>query len=645
MARNIFDSQLSDVSGVSTPSGSGIGTPPIVKKASSLDGVGDALNILAKWDAGNQVRREKKENAEVETGVDAAIDSAFQSTFGINERNDINASMDRLEALQQAASQGRGTADRFNLSLMAEAKALKTKYPDKAQLINQAFRDRGLIDPRTSILQKQAKIEQDRATFEEEIRQRQITNAVDSGYAVFNEPGNPGSGINREKTFAAINEAQQIQQRQNARNQALGIYKKTTGEYGVTMRPAYLAEQPQLRSDAWNMALLGVRPAVNELQKMLVGADPNNLQAIKEQAARIVQQADTYRLNQRAAVATTLNSEEFKDHMNFVENEVIVPLTQAVLNIQNASDLNQIKAAAHVLQLFNDNFQLMNYRDAPTLTRLTLFNRDVATAMLNGVKLGEGILAPGLSVANRELATVMDLMPPKEKPKDPDMKFDQPETDYGKEDRETRINFGYGQQKNFIDKSIIAERVEDSYAWVKTQTPLYNAFQERKFSPADTKRISDQMLSANYAANLQHAVNHYPENGAKVGAYSFDVVERRLLDIGRELRTTGGGGKLGTEYQFVWNSASNKLEVKSLKPKKDNVQSAIEGIATGVPGGIGIPTFSQDYGNVRALTERLQELNKAIPHLLKTKKFKPNYEGVSDDEFMQATVQFINGMQ
>lgn len=642
-SKNLFDSDLSEVSAVSAPSRGGGGAPPIVKTASAFDGVDDALRTIANWDINRQKVRERETVAEVDSGVDQAIENAFAESMGDMYQSDIDSTLDRLDALRKAAGQGRDRTDRFNISLMREAKQLKARYPDRTAAINQAFAARGLIDPRTALLNKQAEIEDNRQRAEEARLEKMIGAAVEGGFAVYKEPGNPGSGVDRPATFAAMQNAADIQKRTAETYQRLGLVRDEKGQLGYTIRPEYAAARPQLEADIWNQALIGLRPAVNNLQAMLAAGNPQNLQMIRDETSNLISMADKFRVRIMQESVMSLNPKEREEHMKFVDEVVLQPLLQVATNIRDAKDINQMQAAANVLDWSSKNFQLMNHRDAPTLSRLVFFNRDLATSFLNNVKLNPNFLEGGNNLASRELNTILDMTPPNGTPTDAQIDMDAGEGDYSKEQRATRVQVGIKTQQDFISKGIVASTPADVYGWLGTQKPLYNAFKEAPLSGNDVKRLTDQMLTANYSANLTNAVKHFPEAGRKVGAYSFDVVERRLLDLSRELRTTPVGSKIGQEFAFSYNPSKNKFEIKSLNPKKDGVQTAIEGIAAGVPGGMGVPQFSQDYSRVKVLQDRLNEVNKILPHLAKTRQYKPEYEGVSDDEFLMGFEALLNG--
>lgn len=640
--RNLFNSDLSEVSAVEAAPIRGAGSiPPLMTTPSS--GIGEALGILAKWDASRAPAREAEKVAEVEASVDEAIDVSFNEAMGDLASRDIDLAVDQLSAMREAARQGKDRSDRFNITLMQQAKELKAKYPDRAQLINSAFKERGFIDPRASLLNEQQAVETARLQNEEARQEKMLNAAVEANIAVFNEPGNPGSGVNRTATFAALNEARQNQERTAETMKQLGLVRKEDGTLGYTIRMEYAQARPQLERDIWNQAVIGLRGPVNELQRMLQAANPQNLQEIRQMTGSLMSMADQFRNRILNEVNMSLNPVEREQHMKFVDESVLQPLLQIATNIRDAKDINQMKAAAEVLDFSSKNFQLMNHQDAPGLTRLSLLGREIASSFMNNVKLSPNMLSSGNRMAGKELSAVLDMLPDSAEPKSGQMDLDKSETEFGQDERAHRIGVSTNIQQQFVQKGLIASSDPDTYTWIASQKPLYNASKERLLSGNDVKQLTQQMLTNNYRANLDNAVKRFPEEGAKIGSYSFDVVERRLMDLSRELRTSGAGGQIGKDFAFEYNRSANRFEIKSLNPKKDNVQSAIEGIAAGVPGGMGVTQFSQDYSKVRILQERLTEINNMLPHLAKTKQFKPEYEGVSDDEFLGGLDALLNG--
>lgn len=336
----------------------------------------------------------------------------------------------------------------------------------------------------------------------------------------------------------------------------------------------------------------------------------------------------------------SLNPKEREEHMKFVDEVVLQPLLQVATNIRDAKDINQMKAAANVLDWSSKNFQLMNHRDAPTLSRLVFFNRDLATSFLNNVKLNPNFLEGGNNLASRELNTILDMTPPNGTPTDAQIDMDAGEGDYSKEQRATRVQVGIKTQQDFISKGIVASTPADVYGWLGTQKPLYNAFKEAPLSGNDVKRLTDQMLTANYSANLANAVKHFPEAGRKVGAYSFDVVERRLLDLSREMRTPAtvpmiGRAVVGEDFSFVYDRAANRFKVQASDEWMKRFASS--GVQTNRE------AESRQFAVLPDLKKRLDEINRILPHLAKTKQYKPEYEGVSDDEFLMGFEALLNG--
>lgn len=643
MAKNIFDSGLSEVNAVSSgQSYPALGGPQIVKKNSGIaEAVGAGAGLITAF----LESRDKEEESEITKEVDKSIDTSLLAA-DINSEGDISNVADRLEKLKTAANQGRIVTDKFYISLAQESKRLKTQYPDKSSYINKVFKERGITDPRLELLNDIRKVEEKKRDSQLAREEEIISQASKAGIVVFNEDGNPSSGINRSETLKMAFDAVKTQEEKKRVMSTLGYFQTESGELKPTLRLNYVKLQPALRSATFNEALVGIRPAINEIQGLLRTGDLTKVGDIKRKIDDVIVLADQFRLQQKAD-SVVLNKAEQEDHMAFVDG-LIKDMTQGLLGAKESNDINVIKSATFVMDWWNKNADVLNAKDSPTISRLMRLSPEFAGPLLSIAKYGKGKLESLGSAVGNDLSTFIDMMPkPSGNSGDGDVKLENSESNFGKDQKESRIKTSTTLQQEFINRGIVASNPEESHTWVQSQAPMYNAHIEQALSSNDYKTIFNQITSTNWKANLNIAKSTHPESVNKISSYAYDVAERNLLNTSRELRTDAGGAIMGQDYNIVYDSGLDSFVVKpivkgslgQLDPSSDEYKRAVQFRGSD-------PRLNTGFSQVPAIKNRLDSLNKAYQFMKEFKDSKPGMKSMSNEDWLnQITSSFGQSVQ
>ena len=639
---DILESGLSDVSapgGISVPRAPRLA--PIQTKGNVVEAAADIAKILI---GGGTAIREKNIARDIDSGVEDAVSRSFQTATGVNETLQIDEAVSRLSKLRQAGAQGKDVTDRFQVALLKESKQLKSRFPHRTSVINDAFRKRGLLDPRIQLLNEQAAIEDKRVASQAAREETLINDAFEIGAAVLNEPGNFASGVNREATLNFMTRQVQNEERKNAIYRQMGIATKKTGEKVFTLRSEYIANRKTLQTITFDRALTGLRPMVNQIQQMIANAGPGDINEVKRQLRTLATQADQFRLAQSREAVGNLNPKEAEDHMAFVDR-TISDMARGLVGLEDAKDLSSMKASAQALDIVTKNADIWTARELPSVFRMTRVNPQLVNSIIqvakfkNLQKLSEDI--------GTELTKLTDMMPPATGTStDTDTNLSGSEDDKGTEDKAVRLGAGIQLQSEFISKGIVAKDANETHVWAQSQAPLFNAQVSGELSSNDAGTLANQHASPNWAANFARAQTTHPETAKRLGGYSYDVTERTILNMGRELRSAKFGlGKLGVNYDINYNEEAQKFEVVNLEPRPAGIRTTTGPSRGRIKVGQQEPDPTGRFIQQPGISNRVKQLNKLVPHLTRMRQFKNGPNELNDKEFIDGLTRVVTGQQ
>lgn len=570
---------------------------------------------------------------EVSTAVDEGITKAFDAAFpGEEIGEDITSGIDRLVKARKASKQGRDATDRFNLDLMATVKRLKVNNPGREELINKLLRDRGLLDPRVQLLKEQEVLEDKLNAAQLAREEAGINKAVDLGIATFNENGNPASGVDREATLKSLNQLIEAQATSTRILREQGFFKTPSGETKPTLRPQYIANVPAIRRSVFTLAMLGIRAPLNRVSELIAKGTNKDLKEIKAVIQDVVRAADRFRIEQ-VENTLSLNDAESENYLKFVD-DLLVSLTQGVLELENVKDINQMKAMASVLNNAIVNADLLNAEDLSTLFRIGRLSPKAADTLLSiGLATDVERKAALARTVSRELKTLTDMFPPVRDPKDEDVpKLGSQEEQHSTLDKEDRVQAASDIQQGFISKNILVDTPEDSFAWLASQGPLFNRFIEGTLSENDRNAIANQMLHPNYLANLNKTLSIHPTKAAAVGSYAFDLVQQTLQDTMRQFRNFPSAGQLGLNFSIQFNPQTKQFFVQDENP-----------LGAARRPGAGALVGGKSFADIPGVKQRIDKINKMVPFLVQTREFKEIFKGSTEVDFVADLTTFIQG--
>ncbi|MHA2069070.1 MAG: hypothetical protein ACXABY_32305, partial [Candidatus Thorarchaeota archaeon] len=541
--------------------------------------------------------------------------------------------------LKQSARQGRGgdVTDKFNLNLLKQAKILKARFPNRTGLINKAFKDRGFVDPRKALLEEQGAIEDAVRLAEAKRTEELLDTAQELGVTILKEDGTE----DREATLQWMRNKQADDAAYAERLKVLGLSLQKDGSLKSVMRKEYVLARPGLQRGMFNTVASAMRPLVVQLQTLAKTAKPEDVPLLKAKLEEIVQQADQLRLFNRQTTAGNLSDAEREDHTKFVEG-MISDLTRGIVGVQASNDLNAFKTAAMTLDIMTQNAGVMNARDLPTISRLmALGDRNLVSSMISqGIFVGGNYQRLGREVGNELLLLGKNnTIPPVPVPKNPPVETS--ENGLSDDEKTGRIALTADVQQSFIKRGIVCENEACSYSWLMTQGPALKQSSSDTMSPNDIRVNTKMMLSPNYTANLNRAMEDHPETAAKIGAHAFDVVERNLLNLSRELRGGEFAGRLGADYTIEYDASERAFKIKDVKGFKKAVLPKFKG--TEVLESRSPQTPAQRFERVSAIADRVKTVNESLPLLLRTKSFKPNLDKISDNKFITEVGKLLVG--
>jgi lysozyme len=627
-----YNSVLPDVSAPASSRAPSIGSPQIVEPA-----IGTALKGASQLLVGGATLFDKAQGSEVVKQVDKNIETAFQDSLGVSSDGFINNTLDNLEKLKMAQEQGKDTGDRFYISLVKSSRELKNKYPNRIDEIDKAFKERGLVDPRLSLIKQQA----DR---EEEVRKAQahrenelMDKAYKEGWAIYTTPGDKTSPIDKAATIRMAGDMAANAAESDRIAKSLGIVRDSKGEASFTMRDEFIRNLPSLQKIMWTNALTGIRPELNEFQTMVSNARPEDMPKLKEALLKITAKKDQFMLTaQQDTIKHSMNEKEKEVYMNSAR-EMMGGLTQGVLDIQNINDLSTMKSIAKIYDFMSINVKMLNMQDAPLMTRLALISPQLLDRYLQLGKIAElDDKKLGRSVG-KELNKIVDFAPATPKPSSGDIDLDSSEDKHSYEDKKFRLGEAVTWQQNFINGGV-AIRNDDSatgFAWISSQKPLFNAYTRgldgnggETLSTNDRATIVKQMTSANYVSNLKVAAQQFPDKGAMIGQYAYNVVTDHVIDQIRALRETSSTfAKFGTDYTLKYDPMQGRFVV---------AQPFQAGKSPGFQA-------STDRSRDPEIQKRVAQINEAMPLLLEARKYNPNTAGMKDGDYLASLIGLVNG--
>jgi len=570
-------------------------------------------------------------NREISSGIDEAIEGGFEEAFGETIGEEITEGINRISKTKESSKQGRDATDRFNLFLMSEIKKLKVQHPGKEELINKLLRDRGLIDPQLQLLKEQGAIE-DRAEAADFARNETMINeAVKLGVATFNEPGNPASGVDEETTLKQITEVFVARGELDRSLKSRGFFKTPSGEIKSTLRPVYIQNIPVIRRSLFIQAMAGIRAPLNQLSALMRAGD---IKGVNEGMQGLTVLADQFRLDQ-IKNTLNLNPSEKEDYMKYVD-DLLVSITSGVLGTEKITDLNQLKALENVFGYATKNAEIMNATDLPTLFRLSLLSKNLGDVLLSTNLSGNiGLKTKLARKIGLEIKTLGDIVPSKSDPEDGDIPpLGSGEVDHSKVDKQDRVQAASDIQKGLQDIGFIINSKADSYTWIQSNGPGFNAFINTSggvvLTEEDRDVIANQMLHPNFLTNLNKSLSFHPKKAAAVGAYAFDMVQQTLQDTMRQFRNFPIFGGLNRDFKIEFDNQTKQFITKDENP----LGAARRPGAGPIAGG-------KSFADIAGVKDRMNKINKMVPFLVETRQFKDSVKGTSEVEFMESVKDLV----
>ncbi len=545
----------------------------------------------------------------------------------------ISSNLSQLRKLKAAGDQNINMSQEINVRLAAKAKELRVKGFDPEE-INKAFRDEGFLPPKAALFNDLAAEE-----LREEVAQaNRMEEFLDAAVERNVQVKNPDGSMNRGATIAQAQLEATAQQSQAALFAELGLVVGTDGKISETARPEYFVKRVQIRKDVFTEVLIGMRGHINVLQDMLANATLKDLPAIEEQIQGITKIADQYRL-QQVRNSVLLNKPEAADHMAFVDS-VLLSITGGILDLEDIGDLNAMKATVAAVNWANQHTEFINFRDFSAISRFSKLNDRIGASFFNLALGQKGNRNKLQDVVTRELGVFTDQKPPvadfaptTRAPKEAEVgELGADEAPYSEDERKRRIQFSIDIQREIRDQNLLVEGKADSFAWLKTHGPLFNA--RNKLSSADKKVLTEEYTSNSFIQNMEASLAIFPKKTAVVGAYAFDIVQEDLQNLGRELGNLSFSGRLDRDFEVVYDKVAKEFVVQDTQEFKDT--------ALTVEMSLGTPK-SGTFGNIPSIKERLEKINRDAKMLLKTRQFKDAFKEGSDIEFLEDTGALISG--
>lgn len=603
-----------------------VGAAPIQTNIAVEQGFKAAANLLgmAAAVASDHIGQTTQKN------VDAAIEGAFTRSFDIIPGGDIDKSLGRLSALKTATEQGRDVSDRFQLELMKEVKRLKTESPHMIQKIDAALRERGLVDPRVQLMVDQKERDK-RAELTEFTRQELALQELGKrGGLIYTVAGDPTSPIDRPASLKKMNDILKANFQEKEALRFLGMNITAEGNTKWEMRAEYAKRTPELRGAIWHDLNVGTRQAVNRVQTMI--RSNASINDVHGALADIVQQANNYRSMKLNEVMASLNPAELEDYQKFLDSTIQTVITP-VMEMKDMKDLNQIKAAASAIDIFNKKFDIANIQHAPDIVRISRlgegFSKEAASIAM-ATDMG-GIRTELTKTFTEQLRAIAGLAPSGRNPKSSDLKTSpDPKLSSVEKDKEASVAGKF--IVNTSKSNTIISSPEDSSMFVSSLYPLAHAYGDNRLSPRDKEVLADTFSSGAFRSNATKAFQDFPEHKEKAGAFAFDVIHESMIKNVRELL---GETVKYQDLSIEWNDYNKKFEVSG---KEFTVETT--------PLTLVDRTFSDpDFFNRNvAARKRLDTINDRFNAMLETRQFKEKYKGISNDEFIANTERFLNNI-